>query len=108
VWQRAMQMITEVYRTSQTFPREEMYGLTPQIRRSAVSVASNIAEGHGRLAGGEYRHLLGVARGSNYELQTQLEVARTLSYGSADAIACCQQLSDEVGRAELAPAFSTT
>jgi four helix bundle protein len=72
VWQRAIQLSVSIYRLTQVFPREELYGLTSQIRRSAVSVPSNIAEGHGRLSTGEYRQFLGIARGSNFELQTQI------------------------------------
>ena len=76
VWQRSIESTVAIYRLTQNFPREEVYGLTSQIRRSAVSVPSNIAEGQGRLATGEFRQFLGIARGSNFELQTQLEIAR--------------------------------
>jgi len=86
VWQRAMQLTVAIYRLSQKFPREEIYGLTSQIRRSAVSVPSNIAEGHGRLNSGEYRQFLGIARGSNFELQTQLEIARALEIGNPELL----------------------
>ena len=82
VWQRAMQLTVAIYRLTQKFPREETYGLTSQIRRSAVSVPSNIAGGHGWLNSGEYRQFFGIARGSNFELQTQLEIARALEIGS--------------------------
>src|ERR1700691_3462212 len=64
-WQRAIQLSVLIYRLTQVFPREELYGLTSQMRRSAVSVPSNIAEGHGRLSTGEYRQFLGIARGAN-------------------------------------------
>jgi four helix bundle protein len=70
-----MQLTVAIYRLTQNFPREEIYELTSQIRRSAVSVPSNIAEGQGRLNTGEFRQFLGVARGSNCELQTQIEIA---------------------------------
>ena len=86
VWQRAMQLTVAVYRLTQGFPREEVYGLTSQIRRSAVSVPSNIAEGQGRLGTGEFRQFLGVARGSNCELLTQLEIAQSLGYGDTKTI----------------------
>jgi four helix bundle protein len=76
VWQRSMQLTIAVYKLTHEFPREEMFGLTSQIRRSAVSLPSNIAEGQGRLTPGEFRQFLGIARGSNFELQTQLEIAR--------------------------------
>jgi len=74
-------MAGAIYRLTRGFPKEEMYGLTSQIRRSAISVPSNIAEGQGRLTTGEFRQSLGIARGSNFELQTQLEIARTLQIG---------------------------
>ena len=75
-----------------------MYGLTSQIRRSAVSVPSNIAEGQGRLSTGEFRQFLGVARGSNFELQTQLEIVRTLNIGDCKLIDEAEGLSHEVGK----------
>jgi four helix bundle protein len=62
VWQKATTKVTEIYRATQGFPREEMFGLTSQLKRSAVSVASNIAEGQGRLSKGEFRQFLGQAR----------------------------------------------
>ncbi len=71
VWQKAIAMVTDIYRATQNFPRQETYGLTSQIRRSAVSVASNIAEGQGRLSRREFRQFLGVARGSLVEMETQ-------------------------------------
>jgi four helix bundle protein len=97
-WQRAIQLSVAVYRSTKEFPREELYGLSSQIRRSAVSVPSNIAEGHGRLNTGEYRQFLGVARGSNFELQTQLEIARALEYGNPKLIDEAEGLSFEVGK----------
>jgi len=98
VWQRAMQLTVSIYRLTQGFPREEMYGLTSQIRRSAVSVPSNIAEGHGRLNTGEYRQFLGIARGSNFELQTQLEIARALEFGNSKLLDEAEGYSHEVGK----------
>jgi four helix bundle protein len=93
-----MQLTVAIYRLSQKFPREEIYGLTSQIRRSAVSVPSNIAEGHGRLNSGEYRQFLGIARGSNFELQTQLEIARALEIGNPELLDEAEGLSHEVGK----------
>jgi four helix bundle protein len=98
VWQRAMQLTVAIYRLTQEFPREEVYGLSSQIRRAAVSVPSNIAEGQGRLGTGEFRQFLGVARGSNFELQTQLEIAKTLGFGDAKVIDEAESLSHEVGK----------
>jgi four helix bundle protein len=98
VWQRAMHLTVAVYRLTKEFPREEMYGLTSQIRRSAVSISSNIAEGHGRLNSGEYRQFLGIARGSNFEVQSQLEVSRALEFGNRNQIDQAEKLSHEVGK----------
>ena len=98
VWQRAMQLTVAVYKLSQDLPREEMFGLTSQMRRSAVSVPSNIAEGHSRLNTAEFRQFLGIARGSNSELQTQLEIAKTLGYSNPNSIGTAEKLSHEVGR----------
>jgi four helix bundle protein len=98
VWQRAMQLTVAIYRLTKDFPHEEMFGLTSQIRRAAVSVPSNIAEGHGRLNSGEYRQFLGVARGSNFELQTQLEIARALEIGNPELLDEAEGLSHEVGK----------
>ena len=71
VWQRAIQMSLAIYRLTLGFPKEELFGLTGQIRRAGVSVASNIAEGYGRNSTGEYKQFLGMARGSNSEVETQ-------------------------------------
>lgn len=79
-WQRSIQLVADVYRATQVFPREETYGLTSQIRRAAVSIPSNIAEGQGRLSRGEFKQFLGHARGSIFELESQLLIARSLDY----------------------------
>jgi four helix bundle protein len=75
-----------------------VYGLTSQIRRSAVSIPSNFAEGQGRLNTGEFRQFLGIARGSNCELQTQLEIAQSLGYCDAKTTEQAEGLSNEVGK----------
>jgi four helix bundle protein len=98
VWQRAIQLSVAIYRLTKDFPREEAFGLSSQIRRAAVSVPSNIAEGHGRLSTGEYRQFLGISRGSNFELQTQLEIARALGLGDSRLIDEAEGLSFEVGK----------
>lgn len=98
VWQRPMQLTAAVYRLTKEFPREELYGLTNQIRRAAVSLPSNIAEGHGRLNTAEFRQFLGIARASNFELQTQLEIARQLAMGNPKLIDQAQSLSNEAGK----------
>jgi four helix bundle protein len=93
-----MQLTVAIYRLTQAFPHEEIYGLTSQIRRAAVSLPSNIAEGHGRLNTAEFRQFLGIARASNFELQTQLEIARSLAFGNPTLIDEAEGLSHEVGR----------
>jgi len=96
VWQRAMELTVSVYKLTRDFPKDEQYGLSSQIRRSAVSIPSNIAEGQGRCTPGEFRQFLGMARGSNCEVQTPLEIARALQLGNPDLIAHSESLSDEV------------
>ena len=96
VWQKAIALVTQVYVATKSFPKEELYGLTSQIRRSAVSIPSNIAEGQGRLTSGEFRHFLGLARGSLAELETQLIIATNLGYIS-DVDVLFIQIS-EIGR----------
>lgn len=78
IWQKAMDITENVYRLSAEFPKEEKYGLTSQIRRSAVSVPSNIAEGAGRNTNGEFKNFLGIASGSSNELFTQLLLSHRL------------------------------
>ena len=85
-WKKAKGLATLVYRETETFPRAELFGLTSQARRAAVSVASNIAEGQGRLTKGEFRHFLGQARGSLLELETQIEIANELGYLEREAL----------------------
>jgi len=80
VWQKAKTLAVQIYRVTQPFPRDEIYGLTAQIRRAAVSVVSNIAEGQGRLTSKEFTHFLGQARGSLLEVDAQLAIALDLSY----------------------------
>ena len=82
VWQDAVDMAVLVYELTGAFPKAEQYGLTSQLRRSAVSVPSNIAEGSGRNNPGEFDHFLGIAAGSLYELETQLIVSSRLGYSS--------------------------
>ena len=76
VWQRAVEMSLAIYKLTKAFPTDERFGLTNQLRRASVSVASNIAEGYGKSSRGEYIQFLGHARGSNGEAQTQLVIAR--------------------------------
>jgi len=98
VWQKAIQMSVAVYKATQVFPRQEIYGLASQLQRAAVSVASNIAEGRGRLTNGEFKHFLGMAQGSNYEVQTQITIARQLDLSGPDLLNQAEKLSIEVGK----------
>jgi four helix bundle protein len=98
VWQKAIELALCVYDVTSTFPKEEMFGLRSQMRRAAVSIASNIAEGRGRLNPAEFRHFLGLAQGSTYELQTQLLIASHLGMSRRDAIGQAQSLTNEVSK----------
>ncbi len=80
-WQRAMALVTAVYEATRLWPREEQFGLTAQVRRAAVSIPSNIAEGHGRFGPREFLHHLSIAFGSLCEVETQLLIADRLAYG---------------------------
>jgi four helix bundle protein len=98
VWQKAIELTICVYRLTQSFPSHELYGLTSQMRRASVSVASNIAEGRGRLNPADFRQFLGVAQGSTYELQTQLLVAKRLGLGHEQALDAAESLGNEVSK----------
>jgi four helix bundle protein len=98
VWQRSIELSVAVYALTAKFPREEIYGLTSQLRRAAVSAASNIAEGYGRGSKGEYRQFLGIARGSALEVQTQLVIAGRLEFGNAIELETADSLANEVGK----------
>ena len=98
VWQKAMELTVIVYRLTQGFPPEETYGLPSQMRRSAISVPSNIAEGQGRLNTREFKQFLGIARGSVCEIQTQLEISRRLNLGDTMLLDEAQNLTQEVGK----------
>jgi four helix bundle protein len=97
-WQKAMELVTAIYKVSRTWPDDERYGLTAQIRRAAVSVPSNLAEGHGRNSRGEFHHFIGQARGSLLEVETQLEIARNLGYLKAETADQLIQKTTELGR----------
>jgi four helix bundle protein len=98
VWQKAVDLVTEAYRLSDCFPKCEDFGLRLQVRRSAVSVAANIAEGHGRTGIGEYLHHLSIAHGSLAELQTLFTVAVNLGYLKPAITEPVEQQSEEVSR----------
>lgn len=98
VWQKAMVLVREVYAATNQFPKEEIFGLRMQIRRAAVSIPANIAEGHGRLTDLQFRHFLGTARGSLSELQTELDLAGELGFIHAETISPLSDMSCEVAR----------
>ena len=98
VWQKSKSFASEVYRVTLAFPKCELYGLTSQLRRAAVSVPSNIAEGQGRLTRGEFQQFLGHARGSLLEVETQLAIAVDLNYLSSDDYKVLEQQIAEVSR----------
>jgi four helix bundle protein len=97
-WQKGIDLCELIYRASSQFPREEMYGLTSQIRRAAVSVPSNIAEGTGRITKGEFTQSVGYARGSLLEVETQLIVAQRLGYMNSNETDELLELTNEIGR----------
>ena len=98
VWQKAMVFVTEIYRKTKSFSKEEVYGLTSQIRRCAVSIPSNIAEGYGRNSTSDYVRFLQIASGSLYELQTQLEISANLEYLNKNEVENLYSLSREIER----------
>ena len=98
VWQKSMELTVAVYRLTEGFPGGEVFGLTSQLRRSAVSIPSNIAEGYGRLNRREFKRFLLIARGSNCELQTQLELSRAVGLGDFEFLGTAEGLSHEVGK----------
>lgn len=98
VWQRAIELTVAIYKLTAEFPSTEQFGLTNQLRRASVSVASNIAEGYGRPTRGEYHQFLGHARGSICEVQTQLVIAEKLSLGRNELRTNANSLSEEVSR----------
>jgi len=98
VWQKGVQLALHTYRLSCRFPRQEMYGLTSQIRRAAVSVPANIAEGNGRMHRREYANHVSMARGSLREVETLAEIAHGLGYLSTEELAEFRELLDHLGR----------
>ena len=98
VWQKAIELAREAYVQTEEFPKSETFGLRMQIRRSAVSVASRIAEGHGRLTDAELRKSLGAARGSLYELETQVDLVPGLGFLSGDASQRMHELATKAAK----------
>jgi four helix bundle protein len=98
VWQKAMDLVTEIYKLSENFPQPQRYGLTSQIQRSAASVPSNIAEGHGRKSTQAYLNHLSIAHGSLMEFETNVEIARRVGYLDERSARSLFDRSAEVGR----------
>lgn len=97
-WQKARELVREIYRHTEGFPSHEIYGLTSQLRRAAVSIPSNIAEGQGRLTVGEFKQFIGHAKGSVFELETQVLISCDLGYLSCEAAQELVNRVQEVGR----------
>ena len=98
VWQKSVALSLETYRLSRRFPRDEVFGLTSQIRRAAVSIPSNVAEGNGRRYRTEYAQFVSIARGSLREVDTLIEIALGLGYINDEELAKVRELLDHVGR----------
>lgn len=98
VWQKAMDLVEMVYLATRQFPKEELYGLTSQVRRSAVSIPSNIAEGQGRKSRAEFLNFLSIANGSRTEMETQIQLAQRLSYVTKKTAQSILDQSEEVSR----------
>ncbi len=98
VWQKAMDLTDEIYRLVRKLPKEELYSLSNQLRRAAISVPSNIAEGHGRQTDKEFKQFLSIAKGSVFEAETQILIAVRQGYISNEDAQPVFSLCDEVGR----------
>jgi four helix bundle protein len=98
VWQKEIDMFEMIYQVTRNFPKEELYGLTNQLRRAAVSIPSNIAEGHARASTAEFVRFLSIARGSLAEVETHLLIARRLAYLSNDQLAPILSLPIEINK----------
>ena len=98
VWQKAMQLVKEIYTVTKKLPKEELYGLVGQMQRAAVSIPSNIAEGQARTGTKEFANFLSIANGSKAELQTQLLICVDIGYFTESDIKNAMDLSEEVGK----------
>lgn len=96
IWNRSIELATNIYKVSSSFPKSECYGLTSQIRRSVVSISSNIAEGAGRNSNKDFARFLSIAYGSACELETQMIIAKNLSYLSSENFSQLIQALDEI------------
>ena len=98
VWQKSIDLVTKIYQLSKEFPKEEIFGLTSQIRRAAVSIPSNIAEGRGKSTKGEFQQFLHHSRGSLAEVETQIIIAQNLGYLSNKETEQVIDMTSEIGR----------
>jgi len=98
VWQAGIQLAKQCYQVTKGFPKEEMFGLTSQIRRAAVSIPANIAEGHGRESTGDYVHFLRIAQGSLKELETHLILSNEVELCTNNRLSPLYAATDELGR----------
>lgn len=98
VWQKSMDLVVVIYKLTEAFPRSEIYGLTSQIRRSAVSIPSNIAEGRRRGSRNDFRKFLVIAYGSGAELETQIEISKRLPFGKGMDFTKADALLNEIMR----------
>jgi len=97
-WQLAMDIVIDIYRVTPALPAEEKFGLTAQLRRAAVAIPSNIAEGHGRIGAGEFRRFVSIARGSVAEVETQIAVAVALGLIAGDEITSLSSQLDRLSK----------
>ena len=97
-WRLAMEIVVDIYRATRVFPAEEKFGLVAQVRRAAVSIPSNIAEGRGRLGPGDFRRFVSIARGSTAEVETQMAVAVALAFTEANEIAALSAKLDRLSK----------
>ena len=98
IWQKAMELTVQIYRIVKLLPKEELYALSDQMRRAAVSIPSNIAEGQSRNNPKEFVHFLNIAKGSNAELFTQLLICERVGYISSENLHTAKELSDDLAR----------
>ena len=98
VWRKSMDFVTKLYKTTAVFPKEEMYGLSSQMRRAAVSIPSNIAEGAARKSNKEFIQFLHIALGSTVEIETQLIISKNLKFMDDESFLELDRERDEIGR----------
>jgi len=98
IWQKSMKLVTIIYEVTSRYPDSEKFGLSSQIRRAAVSVPANIAEGFGRKSSGDFKRFLNISMGSLFELQTELEISKNLSLINVDEFAEVYEFTREIER----------